>query len=93
MENSKQRMAALVGDLLDGQAAGAKMIDELLTMKTFAYACGVLYALERACTSIKSTMKASGSDPDFLIECLRRNDDTMIATMVFNADKQGETNK
>lgn len=87
----KNKMTALVEDLLNGQADAAEMIDELMEMKTFAYACGALYALERACTSIKSTMKASGSDPDFLIECLRRNDDTMVATVVFDADKRGET--
>lgn len=87
----KNKMTALVEDLLNGQADAAEMIDELMEMKTFAYACGVLYAMERACTSIKSAMKANGSDPDLLIECLRRNDNTMIATMVFDADKRGET--
>ena len=89
----KSKMTALVEDLLDGQEAGAKMVDELLNAKTFAYACGALYALERACISIKSAMKANGSDPDFLIECLRRNDDTVIATMVVDANKRGETNQ
>ncbi len=91
METNK--MAALVGDLLDGQEAGAKMVDELMAKKTFAYACGVLYAMERACASIKDAMKANGADPDFLIECLRRNDNTMVATLVFDADKLGEKDK
>lgn len=67
------------------------MIDELMHMKTIAYACGVLFAMERACESVKATMKANGADPDFLIECLRQNDDSMITTVVFDTNNHRET--